>query len=298
MSEIDTAQKHQKELKAKEYLLGSSDDKQWIEVSAIPFVSNEESHTLLIHKNVTERKYLETRDSNLRAEMAHFSRLTSAGELATGLAHVLNQPLTAISHNCHAALTSIKSSDRPDSELIETLDDVYNLAQRAGNIIRSMRRFTQKDEDKREATDINYLIKETIRLTHPDAREKGVDIILLLDDEIPEVVVDPIQIQQVLVNLERNSVEAMSTLDSATKRLTIRTELTPKNALCVSVEDNGPGLSSKIQKTLFSTFQTTKKDSMGLGLAISRSIVEAHSGTLWVDENTSEGVVFKFTLPV
>ena len=298
LSEIDTAQKHQKELKAKEYLLGSSDDKQWIEVSAIPFVSNEESHTLLIHKNVTERKYLETRDSNLRAEMAHFSRLTSAGELATGLAHELNQPLTAISHNCHAALTSIKSSDRPDSELIETLDDVYNLAQRAGNIIRSMRRFTQKDEDKREATDINYLIKETIRLTHPDAREKGVDIILLLDDEIPEVVVDPIQIQQVLVNLERNSVEAMSTLDSATKRLTIRTELTPKNALCVSVEDNGPGLSSKIQKTLFSTFQTTKKDSMGLGLAISRSIVEAHGGTLWVDENTSEGVVFKFTLPV
>jgi len=135
-------------------------------------------------------------------------------------------------------------------------------------------------------------------LTHPDAREKGVDIILLLDDEIPEVVVDPIQIQQVLVNMERNSVEAMSTLDSATKRLTIRTELTPKNALCVSVKDNGPGLSSKIQKTLFSTFQTTKKDSMGLGLAISRSIVEAHGGTLWVDENTSEGVVFKFTLPV
>ena len=298
LSEIDSARKYQKELKAKEYLLGSPDDKQWIEVSAIPFVSNEESHTLLIHKNVTERKYLEARDSNLRAEMAHFSRLTSAGELATGLAHELNQPLTAISHNCHAALTSIKSGDHPDRELIETLDDVYNLAQRAGNIIRSMRRFTQKDVDKREATDINYLIKETIRLTHPNAREKGVDIHLLLDDEIPEIVVDPIQIQQVLVNLERNSVEAMSTLDSTIKRLTIRTELTLKNTLCVSVEDNGPGLSSKMQKTLFSTFQTTKKDSMGLGLAISRSIVEAHGGALWIDKNTSDGVVFKFSLPV
>ena len=298
LSEIDTAREFQKELKAKEYLIGSSDDKQWIEISAIPFVSNEECHTLLIHKNVTERKYLETRDSNLRAEMAHFSRLTSAGELATGLAHELNQPLTAISHNCHAALASVKASEPPDRELIETLDDAYNLAQRAGNIIRSMRRFTQKDVDKRETTDVNYLIKETIRLTNPDAREKGVDIILLLDDEIPKIVVDPIQIQQVLVNLERNSVEAMSTENITVKRLTIRTELTRKNTVCVSVEDNGPGLSSKIQKKLFSTFQTTKKESMGLGLAISRSIVEAHGGTLWVDKNTSDGVVFKFTLPV
>lgn len=298
LTRIDIARKNRHELKAKEYLLGASDNRQWIEVSALPFESSEESHTLLIHKNVTERKYLEARDSKLRAEMAHVSRLTSAGELATGLAHELNQPLTAISHNCHAALTSIKSSRSGDGELVETIDDIYKLAQRAGDIIRSMRRFTQKAEDKREPTDINYLIKETIRLTHHDAREKGVNIILLLDENIPRISVDPIQIQQVLVNLERNSVEAMSALDLAEKHLTIKTELTSEKILGISVEDNGPGFSTEKQKTLFSTFQTTKKDSMGLGLAISRSIVEAHGGVLWVDKNSSDGVIFKFTLPV
>ncbi len=298
LDNINFAKEHGTELRSKEYMLGQAEARQWIEISALPFISEEERHTLLVHRNVTERKHLEARDRKLIADMAHVSRLSSAGELATGLAHELNQPLTAISHNCHAALTDVMTNIPSNHDLVETLEDTYRIAQRAGNIIRSMRRFTRKEADVRIPTDINHLIEETIRLTRPEAREKGVAVSLVLLENVPKIEIDPVQIQQVLVNLERNSVEAMSALTSETKNLTITTALTDKNELCISVEDTGPGLSKEVENTLFSTFQTTKNDSMGLGLAISRSIVEAHGGKLWVDKNTKAGVTFRFTLPL
>lgn len=298
LASINSVRENGAEVRSKEYLLGPPQNQQWVEISALPFTSDGERHTLLVHENVTERRMLEARDRNSRAEMAHVSRLSSAGELATGLAHELNQPLTAISHNCHAALVNVKATNPENQDLIETLEDVYGLAQRAGGIIRSMRRFTQKQADERVSVNINDLIKETIRLTRAEAREKGVGITLSLCEGAPETEIDPVQIQQVLVNLTRNSVEAMSTSESSLMQLTISTELTDKEKVRVSVEDTGPGLSEAIKETLFSTFQTTKSESMGLGLAISRSIVEAHDGKLWVDKNLDVGVTFRFSLPL
>jgi len=298
LDSIDLVKREGSELRASEHLLSNSDVHQWIEISALPIVSGEERHTLLVHRNVTERKHLELRDRKLIADMAHVSRLSSAGELATGLAHELNQPLTAISHNCHAALTDVSTDAPQNKELVETLEDTYQLSQRAGNIIRSMRRFTRKDDDIRKPTNINHLIKETMRLTRPEAREKGVDVTLSLIEKVPVIQADPVQIQQVLVNLERNSVEAMNHANTPIKKLTISTSINEHDELLISIEDTGPGLSADVESTLFSTFQTTKNDSMGLGLAISRSIVEAHGGKLWVDKNTPNGVTFNFTLPV
>lgn len=298
LDSIDSVKQEGAELRSREYLLGKSNDRQWIEISALPIMIGEERHTLLVHRNVTDRKHLEARDRKLIADMAHVSRLSSAGELATGLAHELNQPLTAISHNCHTALAEVTNQNIQNQDLVETLEDTYKLAQRAGDIIRSMRRLTRKDDDVRQPTDINQLIKETIRLTYPEAREKGVDVKLSLADDAPAISADPVQIQQVLVNLERNSVEAMSSFKTPNKKLSISTEINDDNQLLVSVEDTGPGLSESVQSTLFSTFKTTKNDSMGLGLAISRSIVDAHGGKLWVDRNTPVGVTFRFTLPV
>jgi len=298
LERIHSVRKNGTELRSDEFLLGHSESRQWIEISALPFISDGARHTLLIHENVTDRKLLEERDRKLRADMAHVSRLTTAGEFATGMAHELNQPLTAISHNCHAALTSVKAEKPHDHELIETLDDIYRLAQRAGDIIRSMRRFTKKETGIRVSTDINQLIVETIRLTQPEAREAGVVVELVLLESTIHVEIDPVQIQQVLVNLERNSVEAMSHSLSPIKRLSISTELNGSNQLRVSVADTGPGLSPEIQERIFSTFQTSKSDGMGLGLAISRSIVESHGGKLWVDTNPDIGVTFRFTLPI
>ena len=249
LSSINSVRENGAELRANEFLLGSPQNQQWVEISALPFTSDGERHTLLVHENVTERRMLEVRDRNLRAEMAHVSRLSSAGELATGLAHELNQPLTAISHNCHAALIDVKANNPGNHDLIETLEDVYQLAQRAGNIIRSMRRFTRKQAGERVAVNINELIKETIRLTRAEAREKGVEIILSLASGAPWVEIDPVQVQQVLVNLTRNSVEAMSSSDSSKMQLSISTEVDMKNRMLVSVEDTGPGLSEKIQET-------------------------------------------------
>lgn len=281
-----------------EFTLEYPDEIRYVELSAIPFENNGERHTLIIHEDVTEHRKLEERDRRLRADLAHVSRLTSAGELATGLAHELNQPLTAISHNCHTALEFVHGLKKPHSELRETLDDIYGLAQRAGNIIRSMRRFTRKDSSEMIPTDINELIKETARITLHEARENGVDVELDLIGDSIQLTIDPVQIQQVLVNLQRNSLEAMGRSATSDSQLTISSMLTSEHQLQISVKDNGPGISNDIKDTLFETFQTTKSGSMGLGLGISASIVEAHGGRLWVEDNPERGVTFLFTLPL
>lgn len=297
-SSIGAVQSGQSDMLSREFMLESSDGRRWVEISAVPFTNNGERHTVLVHENITTRKQMEERDRRLRSDLAHVSRLTTAGELATGLAHELNQPLTAISHNCHSALASANDSDRPDAELIETLNDIYALSQRAGDIIRSMRRFTLKGSSEIVLTDINQLIKDTIRLTQPEAREKGVDVQLTLLEHVPQLRIDPVQIQQVLVNLERNSVEAMGHTRFPDKILNITTSMVAPGHIRISVSDTGQGLAPEILDTLFSTFQTTKKGSMGLGLSISRTIVEAHRGRLWVDHDQEFGATFHFTLPI
>lgn len=301
---IDAATKHvadvlnnKRDFMFFEYPCHRDDKRQWSIVSMSTFNTDEGRHAILVHEDVTERKKLEERDRRLRAELAHVSRLTTAGELASGLAHELNQPLTAITHNCDAVLSSVKSDSQFDKEMLETVNDISEQAQRAGGIIRSMRQLVRKDTTDMVPTDINLLVKETVRLTTPEAREKGVRVTLKLDENLPIPVVDPVQIQQVLVNLERNSVEAMWQANSPHKELIIETSVSGPKRLQVVIQDTGPGVDPEFAKRLFTAFQTTKANGMGLGLSISRSIVEEHGGRLWIDPDTEGVTIFRFTIP-
>jgi len=280
-----------------EYPCHRDDKRQWSVVSMSTFNTDDGRHAVLVHEDVSERKRLEERDRRLRAELAHVSRLTTAGELASGLAHELNQPLTAITHNCDAVMSSVKADSQFDPEMLETVHDISEQAQRAGGIIRSMRQLVRKDTTDMVPTDINKLVRETVRLTAPEAREKGVSVLLKLDGSLPLPVIDPVQIQQVLVNLERNSVEAMWQANSPRKELTIETRLSGPDHLEVCIEDTGPGVDPAFARRLFTAFQTTKTGGMGLGLSISRSIVEEHGGRLWIDPDAEGVTIFRFTIP-
>lgn len=280
-----------------EYPCHRKDKRQWSLVSMSTFNTGDGRHGVLVHEDVSERKRLEEHDRRLRAELAHVSRLTTAGELASGLAHELNQPLTAITHNCDAVMSSVKTDSQFDAEMLETVHDISEQAQRAGSIIRSMRHLVRKDTTDMTATDINKLVKDTVRLTAPEAREKGVNVMLDLDESLPQPVIDPIQIQQVLVNLERNGVEAMWQANSPIKELTIKTSFSGPDRLQVAIQDTGPGVDTTSAENLFTAFQTTKATGMGLGLSISRTIVEEHGGRLWIDLDAEGVTIFMFTIP-
>jgi len=271
--------------------------RKWSLVSVSTFNTEDGRHAVLAHEDVSERKRLEERDRRLRAELAHVSRLTTAGELASGLAHELNQPLTAITHNCDAVMSSIRRDSNIGTDMIETVNDISEQAQRAGGIIRSMRHLVRKETIDKAPTDLNNLVRETVRLTAPEAREKGVNVTLLLAEGLPHPVCDPVQIQQVLVNLERNSVEAMWQGNCTVRELSIETSLRGSNWIEVCVSDTGPGIEPEFYSNLYTAFQTTKADGMGLGLSISRTIVEEHGGRLWVEQSGDDVTIFKFDIP-
>lgn len=274
------------------------DQLRWIVIHLTTFESNGLKYAVLVYEDITDRRNLEDQDRKLRADLAHVARLTTAGEMATVLAHELNQPLTAISHNSDALLSTLQGNVDSSSEVIETVSDIYEQSQRAGGIIHSMRQMVRKDTHTTGSVDINQLVKDTVRLTHPEAREHNVDVKLQLARGLPNLLIDAVQIQQVLVNLERNGVEAIRNHGSGVRQLFITTGQDDDDFIRVTVQDTGPGISLEVERNLFKSFQTTKVDGMGMGLSISRSIVEAHGGRLWLDEPEDGLTTFHFTLPV
>ncbi len=272
------------------------EDTCWMEINLTTFYSNAQRYAVLVYEDITAKRKLEDRDRKLRADLAHVARLNTAGEMASVLAHEINQPLTAISHNCDSLLSNLTGQSESDVE--ETLQDIYEQSQRAGGIIHSMRQMMRKDAPQTASVNINRLVKETNRLTMPEAREHNVEVKLDLAEDLPETMIDAVQIQQVLVNLERNAVEAIRYHESAVRELTIKTELEGGNWIHVSVSDTGPGITPQVESNLFKSFQTTKVDGMGMGLSISRSIVEAHGGRLWLDHTTQGMTTFMFSFPI
>jgi len=293
----DVLQGHTKSLRTEvHYFL--EDSTEWLAVAASPFLTNGNRYCVLALEEVTDRKRLEERDRELRAELAHFSRLTTVGELATGLAHELNQPLTAITHNCDALLSGIEQNIMLDETDIDAIHDIHTEADRAGAIIRGLRKMVRKETGSTSETDINQLVTETIRLGMADANRHGIEVELNLADDLPRPVVDAVQIQQVLMNLERNGVDAIRTSNPKIRKMIISTGMLNSGFVQVTVQDSGSGLDEKMKEQLFSPFQTTKKDGIGMGLSISRTIVESHLGQLWVDFSDPSMTTFHFTLPV
>ena len=247
-------------------------------------------------RDLTERQSSERRVQELQAELSHVSRLTEMGQMASGLAHELNQPLTAAANYLQALRRLVGRGDPASLErAIGAADSAVGQVQRAGEIIRRLRAFVKKSDPERQAENLLTLMEEASSLALIGAKERGVLVRFRTAAALPQVVVDKVQIQQVLVNLVRNSVEAME----AGPRREIVLEAGPgKDSLVeIAVIDTGPGLPPHVAARLFEPFVTTKAQGMGVGLSICRAIVEAHGGRLWTEPNPEGGTIFRFTVP-
>lgn len=249
-------------------------------------------------RDVSEKLRTEKEARKLREELTHVARVATMGELAASLAHELNQPLTAISSNARAAQRFMDRTPPGLDEVREILADVVKDGHRAGEVIRRLRALLKKGELERIPLNINEVAEEIVSLLQGEAVGKGVHIQMELARGLPAVWGDRIQIQQVLMNLMMNAMEAMAEVEPALRELVVITRLRDPGAVRVSVQDAGTGLDEKTMGQLFTPFFTTKAAGMGMGLAIARSIVEAHGGKLWATKNPNRGATFHFTLPM
>nr|MBX2880893.1 PAS domain S-box protein [Granulosicoccus sp.] len=269
-----------------------------LEVSVSPIEDAGETLVLASLRDVSERKSHEAEMRQQLLAYAHDDRLSTAGELASGLAHELNQPLTAISNNCDTGLIIARESPGMDPDLVQILEENYEFSHRAGQIIHSLRQLTQKGQHDKSPTDINSIITETVKLVATEARFAQVEIKLNLQKQLPIILIDAVQIQQVMVNLERNAIESMSRSDVSERVLSIRSTQLDPDTIKITVEDNGPGIRADIADEIFNAYTTSRKEGMGLGLSISRSMISLHGGQLWFERDRESGAVFHFTLAV
>ncbi len=266
--------------------------------TAVPDENGEIKSFLIIQHDVTERKLAEEVAKSHQRDMAHVMRLGTMGEMATGLAHELNQPLTALISYCGTAASLSNSLQSPPQQLGEILELAMEQAHRAGDIIRNLREFVSKDSENKETFELDRIICDIITFLKWEARKCGVKIELHLGGHARKVTANKIQIEQVLVNLVRNSLEAFEHAKRADGMVVIQTRLLPNDMIEVSVADNGPGIDATMAGKIFDQFQTSKKTGMGIGLSLSHSIIEGHGGKLWVDESHQDGALFVFELPV
>lgn len=247
--------------------------------------------------DITDRRKAEEEARQHQAELVHVSRLSTMGEMATGLAHELNQPLAAIVSYTQGCVRRIAAGNNNPRELLEAMQQVTKQAQRAGEIIRRMRNFVSKGEMQRVSVHVNDILREVLGIAKSEIRKQNVHLRAQLAEQLPPVQVDMIQVEQVLLNLVRNAVEAMNGADPNSRELTFETSLTNDGMVEVAIRDSGEGLPMENPDKVFDPFFTTKSTGMGMGLAISKSLIEAHGGRLWATRNPDRGTTFHFTLP-
>jgi two-component system sensor kinase FixL len=246
-------------------------------------------------RDLTERQQTETRMQELQAELVHVSRLTALGEMASALAHELNQPLSAIANYLKGSKMLLDRAELPRERVADAVDKAADEALRAGQIIRRLRDFVSRGETERSIESLPKLVEEASALALVGAKEHGIRVRFDFNPEVDLVLADKVQIQQVALNLMRNAVDAMA--GSPRRDLTVTIAPADDEMALVSVADTGPGISPKVADQLFQPFVTTKRTGMGVGLSISRTIIEAHGGRIWVEQNKGGGAVFRFTLP-
>jgi signal transduction histidine kinase len=243
------------------------------------------------------RRRVEKEARELRQELTHASRVTLLGTLASSLAHELNQPLGAILRNAEAAELFLQS-DAPDlDELRAIVADIRKDDQRAGGVIDRLRALLKRREFEPRPVSLDDLVAEVVTLTHADSVTRHVGLALDLPLDLPLVLGDRIHLQQVLLNLLVNGMDALAVTPDGERSLTLRAQATDAGFVEVAVSDNGPGIPAEKLSRLFEPFFTTKPQGMGLGLPISRTIIEAHGGKLWGENNVQRGATFRFTLP-
>ena len=247
-------------------------------------------------KDVSARQQSEQRLQELQAELVHVARLSAMGEMASAIAHELNQPLTAIINYAQTARAVVKRRPGEDTGgLASLLKKTVEQSDRAGQIIRRLRQFIAKGETDRALEDINTVVEEASALALVGTRGKGIAVRRVLGEGLPPVLLDKIQIHQVITNLIRNSVDA---LDGVKQReIVISTRRAGQDSIEITIADTGPGLAPEVADRLFQPFVTTKPAGLGIGLSICRSIVDAHGGRLFASDNPGGGVVFHVHLP-
>jgi two-component system sensor kinase FixL len=247
-------------------------------------------------RDVTERQQTERRLQDLQSELLHVSRLSTMGQMASTLAHELNQPLTAVTNYLQGLRRLLASPANDPARVSEVIERAVAQAARAGQVIRRLREFVAKGETERHPENLNSVVEEAVALGLIGARQYGVRIILQLDRGVTPVFIDKVQVQQVVLNLVRNAVEAME--HSERRELVVSTTPSDTAAMVeLRVADSGPGILPEVAARLFEPFLTTKKTGMGLGLSICREIVEAHGGQIAAAANLPTGTVFTVTLP-
>jgi signal transduction histidine kinase len=217
------------------------------------------------------------------------------GELTASLAHEVNQPITAAVNGASTCIRWLAREDPDLGEAREAAQGVIRNAKRAADIINRIRSILKKGESKRQLADVNELVQEMIALLRNEAIRHSISVRTELDPELPKVMADSVQVQQVLMNLIMNGFDAMKDVDKE-RELTIRSQRTDNRTLMISVSDTGVGIPPQLADRIFDAFFTTKSDGIGMGLRISRSIVESHGGRLWAADNSSHGACFQFTL--
>jgi C4-dicarboxylate-specific signal transduction histidine kinase len=248
--------------------------------------------------DITKRKQVELEAARHRTEMAHLSRVATVGELSGSLAHELNRPLGAILSNAQAAQRMLANGDTDVAEVREILNDIVSEDKRAAEVIRRLRLWLKKGEVQHQSLRINKVVRDVLKLMRTDLISQNVSVDTELARHLPTVTGDPVQLQQVLVNLVVNSCDAMADCDTPDRRLRIRTGIeNGSDAVIVSVTDRGGGIQVKEVERMFEPFFTTKAKGMGLGLSVCRTIITAHRGKLWATSNPDRGATFHFTLP-
>jgi C4-dicarboxylate-specific signal transduction histidine kinase len=247
--------------------------------------------------DVTAAKRAEEAVQAAQAELAHVARMTTLGELTAWIAHEVNQPLAGIVTNGTACLQWLGQKTPALDEARSAVEDMVSDAQRAGDVILEIRALSRKTAPKRAPLDINDLIQGVVRLVTREAQAQGASVRLELAPALPAVVGDRVQLQQVVINLVINAIQAMASVTARRRELSIRSRQNEAGHVLVEVADSGHGIGSTNLDQLFKAFFTTKPAGMGMGLSICRSIIEAHGGNVWATDNTPSGAVFHFTLP-
>ena len=250
-----------------------------------------------LKQQITERKRAEDQARKHQEELAHVQRIATMGEMATGLAHEINQPLTAVVNYSRACLMLLDAGSQSTDKLREAMREVEENGFRAGQIIHRLRDFVRKREPRRSKLDINQVIKVAVAFLEDEARNHDITIRLDLADSLPNVVADPIQIEQVLLNLIKNSFDSLRYNGSLRREVIINSDAPQPTAVEVAIVDTGPGFSLEASKQLFEPFYTTKPQGLGMGLSISRSIIESHGGQIRISRSEEIGPKVCFSIP-
>jgi two-component system sensor kinase FixL len=249
-------------------------------------------------RDVSERKQVQQQERRQREQLAHVARVSTVSSMAAGLVHEISQPLAAIVNYSQGCARRLRCGNNDPRALLGAMEQITAQAQQVGAITQRLRRFVSQGKPQRSMQDVNRLVEQAASLAQPEANQHGVALRFDLDDHLPRVLVDDIQVVQVIVNLLRNGLDAMIATELAQRKLSVRTSMSAGGEIEVAVSDTGRGLPADKTEQVFTPFFTTKSDGMGLGLAISRMIIEAHGGHLWLTSNQKRGVTFRFTLPV